>query len=390
MKKKILIFSLCLAMIASFTTGCAGKTTDKKDPDVQATKAPEVEEEVKEEVKEEDGEEAPVVEEKKYYKVGFSTITMNGDFFVMLAKAMQDYCYEKGLVESPDDVIVLNADGDTAKEIENIDSFIVQDYDLIFVDSTNPDDVVALIDNAAAEGTTVICVDSYVNGGDKVTVVYSDNLQNGRKVGLAFAEEVGDTAIYSIMLSGVKGNTAGEERRVGIMCGVLEARLGVSEDEAWDFAYQMNDELIKSGYAENKDAEFIIAGQGWGNWSIQDILSDANDLIVKTFGKLNTIFAENDQMLYGGMQAAEDAGITEGIYYAAAADGQKTTYDYIKEGKVVAVGENSPVMIGELAAKIAYEVLVEGADPHSYPDTVTTEAVAVTKDNVDERYEFGF
>jgi ribose transport system substrate-binding protein len=333
---------------------------------------------------------AQQAEGQKYFKVGYSTITMNGDYFVSLAKALKDYCCEAGLIKSPDDLLVLNADGDTAAEIKNIDSFIVQSYDLLFVDSTNPDDVVAMIDNAAEAGITVICVDSYVNGGNKVTVVYSDNLQNGRKVGIEFVKEVGDLDIYSIMLSGVKGNTAGEERRVGIMCGILESRLGIAETDAWKLAYQMNDELIKNGYTENKEAKFVIAGQGWGNWSIQDILKDANDLIVKTFGKLNTIFAENDQMLFGGMQAAADAGLDKGIYYAAAADGQKETYDLIKEGKVVAVGENSPVKIGELAAKIAHEVLVEGKDRKGYPETVTTDAVAVTKGNVSERYEFGF
>lgn len=328
--------------------------------------------------------------DKKFFKVGFSTITMNGDYFVSLAQALKDGCQTEGLIASPDDLLVLNADGDTAAEIKNIDSFIVQQYDLLFVDSTNPDDVVAMIDNAAAAGVTVICVDSYVNGGNKVTIVYSDNLQNGRKVGIEFVKEVGDMDIYSIMLSGVKGNTAGEERRVGIMCGILETRLGVPEADAWKLAYQMNGDLIKSGFAENKDAKFVIAGQGWGNWSIQDIMKDANDLIVKTYGKLNTIFAENDQMLYGGMQAAADAGLDKGIYYAAAADGQKQTYDLIKEGKVVAVGENSPVKIGELAARVAREVLVDGKDPKGYPETLTTDAVAVTKGNVEERYEFGF
>lgn len=326
-------------------------------------------------------------EAKDTFKVGFSAITLNGDFFTTMASALQQACYDEGLVGSPEDLLVLNANSNTSDEIANMDTFIAQGYDLIFVDSTNPDDIVPLINQANEAGATVICIDSYVNGGEKVTVVYSDNKQNGRKVGLAFAEEMGDQEIYSIMLSGVKGNIAGEERRVGIMCGVLEARLGIPEEEAWELAYKMNDELIGGGFTENKDAKFTIAGQGWGNWNVQDIMADANDLIVKTYGKLNTIFAENDQMLFGGMQAAEDAGLKEGIHYAAAADGEKKTCDYIKEGKVVAVGENSPVLISKLAAQIAREVLVDGKDPKGYPDTVTTDAVAITKENVEEEYE---
>ncbi len=43
-------------------------------------------------------------------------------------------------------------------------------------------------------------------------------------------------------------------------------------------------------------------------------------LSVKTKEQANTMFAENDQMLFGGMQAADDAGLT-GIHYVAAADG---------------------------------------------------------------------
>ena len=44
---------------------------------------------------------------------------------------------------------------------------------------------------------------------------------------------MGDEEIYSIMLSGEKENVAGTERRQGLICGVLEQRLGISEDEAW-------------------------------------------------------------------------------------------------------------------------------------------------------------
>lgn len=371
--KKMLALFLALLMVCCVFAGCAsgGEAPAAEGVEDSGSEAPAA-----------DGEES-----KDTFKIGFSAITLNGDFFTTMASELQQACYDQGLVASPEDVLVLNANSNTADEITNMDTFIAQGYDMIFVDSTNPDDIVPLIDQAKASGAEVICIDSYVNGGDKVTVVYSDNKQNGRKVGLAFAEEMGDQEIYSIMLSGVKGNVAGEERRVGIMCGVLEARLGITEEEAWELAYQMNDELINNGYTENTEAKFVIAGQGWGNWSIQDIMSDANDLIVKTHGKLNTIFSENDQMLYGGMQAAADAGLTEGIYYAAAADGEKQTCDYIKEGKVVAVGENSPVQIAKLAAQIAHEVLVEGKDPTSYPDTVTTDAVAITKENVDEEYD---
>ena len=153
--------------------------------------------------------------------------------------------------------------------------------------------------------------------------------------------------------------------------------------------------LLSTGSYTNEEAKFTIAGQGWGNWTVNDILNDANDLVVKTKDKLNTMFGENDQMLFGGMQAASDAGLT-GIYYVAAADGAKEAYDYIKgdktteSGEYYCTGENSPVQVAIKAVGIAKEILVDGKDMNSYDEVTLTEAVCVTKDNVDERYEYGF
>lgn len=153
--------------------------------------------------------------------------------------------------------------------------------------------------------------------------------------------------------------------------------------------------LLSTGSYTNEEAKFTIAGQGWGNWTVNDILNDANDLVVKTKDKLNTMFGENDQMLFGGMQAASDAGLT-GIYYVAAADGAKEAYDYIKgdktteSGEYYCTGENSPVQVAIKAVGIAKEILVDGKDMNSYDEVTLTDAVCVTKDNVDERYEYGF
>ena len=285
---------------------------------------------------------------------------------------------------------------DVAKQSENFETFISQKYDMVFCDCIDPDNVIADEQSCYDAGIPVINVDSGVNDGSYcVTTVYSDNKQNGRLCGKSFAESMGDEEIYSIMLSGEKGNVAGNERRQGLICGVLEQRLGISEDEAWKLTAEADDELLNKGSYTNEEAKFTIAGQGWGNWTVNDILNDANDLVVKTKDKLNTMFAENDQMLFGGMQAADDAGLT-GIHYVAAADGAQEAYDYIngttecKSGEYYCTGENSPVQVAITATNIAKEILVDGKDPESYDEVTLTEAICVTKDNVDERYEFGF
>lgn len=376
MKKKLLSVLLCAAMVATMAVGCGSSDSSSESSDDAAA--------------EEDG------GESKEFKIGIAMKTQDGPYFVALTKGLQEKCAELGLVESADDVVVLNANMDVAKQSENFETFISQKYDMVFCDAIDPDNVIADEQACYDAGIPVINVDSGVNDGSYcVTTVYSDNKQNGRLCGKSFAESMGDEEIYSIMLSGEKGNVAGNERRQGLICGVLEQRLGISEDEAWKLTAEADDELLNKGSYTNEEAKFTIAGQGWGNWTVNDILDDANDLVVKTKDKLNTMFAENDQMLFGGMQAADDAGLT-GIHYVAAADGAQEAYDYIngttecKSGEYYCTGENSPVQVAITATNIAKEILVDGKDPESYDEVTLTEAICVTKDNVDERYEFGF
>ena len=382
--KKVLALVLVLAMIVACACACTSQTPE-------ATETSSAQESTSTAATQETASAVATESGGQYFKAGYSAITMNGDFFVDLAEGLAQSCVDKGLIEKTSDLTVLDAAVDSAKEVANMDSFITGGYDLIFVDSTNPDTICPLIDQATEAGATVVCVDSYITECSRVTVCYSDNFNNGFQVGKAFAESLDENQeIYSILLSGVKGNSAGEERRTGLIAGVLSIRLGLDKDAALTKAKEMNDTLIANGSVENTEAKFTIGGQGWGSWSKDGIMKDANDLVVKTQGKLNLVMAENDEMLFGGMQAAEDAGLTDGIQYIAAADGEKKSFDLIKDGKIFAVGLNSPSLVGELGAQVAYEVLVEGKDPTSYPDVMTTEAVAVTAANVDQYYDFGF
>ncbi|WP_316569168.1 substrate-binding domain-containing protein [Neobacillus sp. YIM B06451] len=318
------------------------------------------------------------------FKVGFAIKTQDSPYFVSLVNAVKEYGKAEGWK-----VTVLDANGDTAKEAENMETLIAQGMDLIFLDSVEPDAAVPSINKAADAEIPVINLDSGVGEGAKdVTTVYSDNKQNGRLVGLAYAEKMGDEEIKAIILSGAKGNVAGDERRTGLFAGIIEGRTGVSEEEAWKQADALDDELGKKGKATHEAAKFTLAGQGWGAWTAEKGLTAAEDLITAN-QDLTTVLGENDQMLFGAMTALSNAGI-EGVDIVAAADGAKEAYDLIKEGKYFATGENSPTKVAQLGVQIAKEILVDGKDPWGYPDISLTEPAAVTQENVDEYYEYGF
>ena len=317
-------------------------------------------------------------------KVGFAIKTQDSPYFVSLVEAVEKNAKAEGW-----DVTVLDANGDTAKEAENMESFIAQGMDIIFLDSVEPDAAVPSINKAEEAGIGVINLDSGVGDGAKdITTVYSDNKQNGRLVGLAYAKKMGDKEIKSIVLSGAKGNVAGTERRTGLFAGIIEGRTGITEEEAWKQAESFDKELLSKGKATNAEAKFTVAGQGWGSWTEEEGLTASEDLITAN-PDLTTVLGENDQMLFGAMTALKNAGI-DGVDIVAAADGAKAAYDLIKEGTYFATGENSPYKVAELGVQIAKEILVDGKDMWGYEDITLTKPAAVTKENVDEFYEYGF
>jgi len=354
MKKSLVLIAAILSMMLVIA-GC-GKSDDSKDSG----------------------------EGKDTFKVGFSIKTQDSPYFVSLVEGMKEYAKEEGWK-----LTVLDANGDTAKETENLETFVAQGMDLIYIDAIEPNSAVSSINAAVEAGIPVINLDSGVSDeANNITTVYSDNLQNGRHVGLAYAEKMGEEEIISIVLSGAKGNVAGEERRTGLFAGILEGKLGVSEDEAWTLAGEFEKQLTNEGKATNEEAKFTVVGQGWGSWSEQEGLKAAEDLITAN-PNLTTVLGENDHMLFGAMTALKNAG-NDNVDIVAAADGALEAYDLIKEGKYFATGENSPYKVAKLGVEIGNAVLVDGKTADDYEKITLTEPAAVTIDNVDEFYEFGF
>lgn len=267
-----------------------------------------------------------------------------------------------------------------------METFIAQKMDLIFLDSVEPDACIPSINAAADAKIGVINLDSGVGKGAKdITTVYSNNKQNGRLVGLAYAKKVGAGNISSIVLSGAKGNVAGTERRTGVFTGIIEGKTGMSEADAWKAALELDTKLLATGKATNEAAKFSVVGQGWGGWTAEQGLKAAEDLITAN-ASLTTVIGENDQMLFGAITALKNANI-KNVDIVAAADGAKEAYKLIKDGQYFATGENSPVKVAALGIKIAKEILVDGKDMWSYEDITMTTPNAVIKENVDKFYD---
>lgn len=320
----------------------------------------------------------------KKFKIGIQMKTLDSGFFVTLADEFTSRIEALGW-----EATVLNADSDTMKESENMDTFITQGYDLIFIDPYETEGCVEAINRASDAGIPVICMDnSCGEAANVVSIVYPSNVRNGLLCGswVAANKFKADEEIISVCVGGQKDLEAARERRMGFIAGILMERLGLTEDEAVEMGTTMEKEVIEKGSAVNEEAKFKVAGIGWGAYTSNGGLDAAEDLVVAN-PDMNLMFGENDAMILGAMTAIENAGLSDQVILAADADGQKEALELIKSGTNYAcTGNNQPGATAEAAMEIAVDILVNGADPTSFERVTLTNPACINPDNVDEYY----
>lgn len=377
--KKLLFVVLSLVFTVAMFAGCGANTPQESTP--AATEAPTV----SEAPAATDAPAAEPVDGAEKFRVGILFKTQNNPYFVDLAQKAEQYCKDAGFE------VVGNQDAkqDLESEFALMEQYVSQGVDLVLWNPIDPKGSIAAADLCYEAGIPLIGIDNLCQSENMTTTVYSDNKANGYMAGQYVGTNYykGET-INSILLSGEKGNAVGQERRTGLMAGIIGSRAGLDETAAWAAAETMNQELTDSGKAYNEAADFYILGQGWGNWTSEEGLPAAEDLLVANAAKVNLVLGENDNMLLGAMTAIENAGLMDQVYIAAAADGQKEAYKLIKDGtKYIVTGLNAPPVIARGAVDIAIDILVNGVDPTSYELTTTTPPAAITIENVDQYYD---
>lgn len=318
-------------------------------------------------------------------RIGILFKTQNNPYFVDLSQKVQQYSEEAGF----EIVANLDCNQDIAVELSNMEQLVGQNCDLILWNPIDPTGSIAAADLCSEAGIPLVGIDNLCKSENMTTTVYSDNKQNGYLVGIYVGTNylAGET-INSILISGEKGNAVGQERRTGLMAGIIGSRAKLDEAAAWEAAEAMDTELTNNGTAYNEAADFNILGQGWGNWTSEEGLPAAEDFLTAHADKVNLLLGENDNMLLGAMTAVENMDLTDQIWIAAAADGQKEAYELIQQDtNYIATGLNAPPVIARTAVDIAIDILTNGVDPSSYELTTTTPPAAITKDNVADYYD---
>lgn len=283
--------------------------------------------------------------------------TLNAPYFAAMDAAVIDEATKLGC-----EVITSDAQRDMLKQISDIEDYVAQGVDVLIVNATDVEGIVPAVNNAVAAGISVIALDTSLSmDANYVTLINSPNVGNGKLVGHWLAKELGGKPANIAILSGNKGNTGGEDRRMGVIWGLVEGQ------------------LVNYG-----NATVNIVAQGWGGWSQEGGLTAMEDLLT-AHPEINVVYGENDSMMLGAHIAAKAAG-RDDILLLAAADGQREAYELILTGEYGATGLNDPDVLARLAVKFGLEHS-RGELPADFPKHYVTEPAVISSDNIDKYYD---
>ncbi|MDM5201208.1 ribose ABC transporter substrate-binding protein RbsB [Fictibacillus enclensis] len=250
-------------------------------------------------------------------KIGLSISTLNNPFFVTLKEGAQKEAKKAGV-----QLKSVDAQDDSAKQANDIEDLIQQGVDVLLVNPTDSAAISSAIESANSAGIPVITVDRSAEGGKVVSHIASDNVEGGKMAGEYIAKQLKGKGNV-VELEGISGSSAARERGEGFHKAV-----------------------------DNEKGMKVVAKQTASFDRAKGL--NVMENILQGNKKVDAVFAHNDEMALGALQALEAAGLKDVIVvgFDATDDAQKA----IKDGKMAATVAQKPDMIGSEAVQTAVKV----------------------------------
>ena len=260
---------------------------------------------------------------------GISLSTLNNPFFVSLKEGADMKASELGVK-----LVVMDSQDDPAREAMNIEDLIQKEVDAILVNPSDSDAVVPSILKANQAEIPVFTIDRGAAGGEVVAHIASDNMAGGMMAAEFLIEMIGGTGMV-VELEGIPGTSAARDRGKGFN-DVIEANPDV--------------EVVARQTANFNRAEGLSV--------FENILQSQPDI--------NGVFAHNDEMILGAIEAAETAGRADGIVFVGfdAVDDARAA---VSSGMLAATVAQQPEMMGSMGVQTAYDFLNGMSVPADVP-----------------------
>ena len=253
---------------------------------------------------------APKADGKKIV-VGFSVSTQNNPFFVDLAKGVNAKAKDLGVT-----VKVVDAQNDPAKQANDVADLLQQNISVLLVNPVDSAAISTSVKAANKANIPVVCLDRSADQGTVASLVASDNVKGGEMAAEYIIKKLGDK-VKVAELEGIPGASATRERGQGFH-KIADAKLTVVAKQSADF-----DRSKGLTVAEN----MLQANPG-----------------------IQAIFAQNDEMALGAIEAAKSANKKIFIVgFDGTADGVKA----VENGTMSATIAQQPEIMGQQGLEVA-------------------------------------
>ena len=250
-------------------------------------------------------------------KIGLVVSTLNNPFFVTLQEGAKSKAEELGY-----ELIVLDSQNDPSKEIANVEDLVTRGVSAILINPTDSDAVVNSVRAANEANIPVITLDRGANGGDVVCHIASDNVAGGKMAGEFIVGKFAEGAKL-VELEGLAGTSAARDRGKGFN-EAIEGKEGfeVVAKQVADFDRTKGLEVMEN--------------------------------ILQAQPEIDAVFAHNDEMALGALQAIEASGKE---IMVVGFDATEDAVNSVKEGKMAATVAQQPEMIGALGVETAGKII---------------------------------
>ncbi|MYL49943.1 ribose ABC transporter substrate-binding protein RbsB [Halobacillus litoralis] len=248
-------------------------------------------------------------------KIGLSVSTLNNPFFVSMKEGVENEAAAQGM-----EVVVVDAQNDAAKQINDVEDLIQQGVDVLLINPTDSSAISTAVQSANSLGIPVVTLDRSAEKGEVATLVSSDNEKGGEMAGEYLVEQLGEGAKVA-ELEGVPGASATRERGAGFH-NIADEKLDVVAKQTANFDRTEGLNTMENIIQGNPDIE--------------------------------AVFAHNDEMALGAYQAIQSSGRD---VLVVGFDGNDDAIISIQNGNLSATVAQQPEEIGKLAVQAGADVL---------------------------------
>lgn len=247
--------------------------------------------------------------------VGLSVSTLNNPFFVSLSEGAKQKAKELNI-----NLSVVNASDDTAKQTSDIEDLISKNVQVIIVNPVDSDAVAPAVLDAINANIPVISVDRGVNGVEVTSAISSDNVAGARLAGEYLIELIGENSKVAELI-GIPGATATIDRG--------------------------------KGFHQSADGKLNIVASQTANFNRAEGLTVMEN-ILQANPDIKGIFAHNDEMALGALEAVESLGKDIVIIGFDATD--DAVYA-VQNGTMKATVAQQPELMGATAIETALKII---------------------------------